>query len=76
MSRLILLVLAAVSLSSGAPGILNTASKFLTSVVGAGGADLPGEVEDYENSPYTLAQAYDVSKNILSLIVKNFINIL
>ena len=39
-------------------GFLNGLSNLLTSALGGGGA--AGEVEDYENAPYTVISQYEV----------------
>ena len=55
----ILSILACIQLSLGAPqGFLNGLSIFLTSLTGGGNT---GEVDDYENAPYTVIQKYNVS---------------
>merc|ERR1711893_281745 len=53
----ILSILACIQVSQGAPpGFLNGLSNFLTSLTGGGNT---GEVDDYENAPYTVIQKYD-----------------
>merc|ERR1711872_250593 len=53
----ILLILACIQVSQGAPqGFLNGLSNFLTSLTGGGNT---GEVDDYENAPYTVIQKYN-----------------
>jgi hypothetical protein len=50
-----------ISLTVGAPqGLLNGLSNLLTSVVGGGGNT--GEVDSYQNAPYSVVQKFDVSK--------------
>merc|ERR1712029_436167 len=53
----ILSILACIHVTQGAPqGFLNGLSNFLTSLTGGGNT---GEVDDYENAPYTVIQKYD-----------------
>lgn len=46
-------------------GILNGLSNLLTSALGGGGA--AGEVEDYENAPYTVISQYEVSVGLCAM---------
>ena len=58
------LIVAGLALTQGRPqGILNGISNLLTNAFGSGGNS--GEVDDYQNAPYEVIQAYDVRpKNI------------
>ena len=47
-------------------GILNGLSNLLTSALGGGGA--AGEVEDYENAPYTVISQYEVGVGLCAMI--------
>ena len=58
------LIVVGLALTQGRPqGILNGISNLLTNAFGSGGNS--GEVDDYQNAPYEVIQAYDVRpKNI------------
>ena len=58
-SILSILACAYIQVSQGAPqGFLNGLSNFLTGLTGGGNT---GEVDDYENAPYSVIQTYNVS---------------
>eukprot|EP00494_Astrolonche_serrata_P000109 UN00110 len=52
------LIVVGLALTQGRPqGILNGISNLLTNAFGSGGNS--GEVDDYQNAPYEVIQAYD-----------------